>query len=468
MVITMKTDIFLCYRRAGAQTAKLFKKYLEKENFMADIWYSDLENHGHLIEDVPFLIRSAQCAVLFVDKNFTYNFESDECITALEIVEIVKRANADPNFHIFEIFLNRDDHEFTNEERSTLARVLKTTDQRLSVLTKRNAIAFNIYSDDEESLAKKLIPDLLPLEYYKKNIRPGNFSFGYIPTYVDVAFCDFKKNIELDDITFSIDDRSIKTYRDIRRFPFSEKREIQNNTMISFVGADVILSDDDESKTVLIRYQMIKYDLFNKTIQLMNMAQLGLWKLISSYKLDDDAFLIPNAMGLSLMVVTADQKLIFTKRSAQRVIRSAQYDVSIVEGLKIEGIEEDNYLESEIIRAYNEEICEATSKLDIHFSALVIDKEYAQWNFVGTIFTEQTSEDIARIHATRSDTYERNEIFFIPYEKKLEERVMIMQRRLSNFIHGKMWGMGLFTLYSTLRVIGFSEAEIAEISKIEI
>ena len=462
----MKTDVFLCYRRAGAQTAKLFKKYLEKENFSADIWYSDMENQGHLIEDIPSLIGSAQSAVLFIDKNFTYNFESDECITALEVIEIVKRACTDPHFRVFEIFLNRDNHEFTNEEQCTLARALKNMEQHLSALTKRNAITFNIYSDDEEILAKKLMPQLLPPEYYEKNISCGNFSFGHIPTYVNVAFCDFKKNIGLDDITFSIDGRPIKTYRDIQRFPFSEKREIQNNTMISFVGADITLSDDNENKMVLVRYQTIKYELFNKTIQLMKIAQLGLWQKISNYQLEDEVFLIPNAMGLSLMVVTADQKIIFTKRSSQRVIRPAQYDVTIVEGLKIEGIDEDNYLESEIIRAYNEEVCETTLPLDIRCTALVLDKEYAQWNFVGTIFTEQTSDDIIRTHATRGDTYEKNEFFFVSYAKNVEKRAAIMQKTLSRFIHGKMWGMGMFTLYSTLRVIGFSEAEIAEISKI--
>lgn len=404
--------------------------------------------------------------MLFIDQNFTYNLESDECITALEIIEIVKRVCTDPAFPLFLIFLNRDNHEFTNEEQNILARVLKTTEQHHSVLTKRNAITFNTYSDDEEKLVRKLMPQLLPPEYHEKNISLGNFSFGYIPTYVDVAFCDFKKNIGLDAITFSIDNRPIKTYRDIQRFPFSERREIQNNTMISFVGADITLSDNDEAKMVFVRYQAIKYELFNKTIQLMRIAQLGLWQKISNYQLEDEVFLIPNAMGLSLMVVTADQKMIFTKRSSQRVIRPAQYDVSIVEGLKIEGIDEDNYIESEIIRAYNEEICETTASLDIHCTALVLDKEYAQWNFVGTIFTEQTSDDIRRIHATRGDTYEKNDIFFVSYAQNVEKRVAIMQKTLSRFIQGKMWGMGLFTLYSTLRVLGFSETEIAEISKI--
>ena len=460
------TDVFLCYRRAGAQTAKLFKKYLEKENSSVDIWYSDLENQGHLIDDIPSLIQSAQSAVLFIDKDFTRNFENEDCITAIEILEIVKRACNDASFRVFEIFLNRDNHEFTSDEQTTLARALKTMEEHISVLTKRNAITFNIYSDDEELLAKELLPKLLPPEYYEKSLCKGNFSFGYISTYVDVALCDFEKNIELDEIYFSIDDRKIKTYRDIQHFRFSEQREIQNNSMVSFVGADVVLSNDSENKMLTVRYQIIKYELFNKTVQLMNLAQMGLWKIISNYKLEDDVFLIPNAMGLSLMVVTADKKLVLTKRSAQRVIRSAQYDVSIVEGLKVDGIDEDNYLKSEIIRAYQEEICENASILDIRCSGLVLDKEYAQWNFVGTVFTDQTSEDIMRTHATRRDTYEKNEVFFIPYEVEGEKNVSAMKKSLLPFIHGKMWGMGLFTLYSTLRVLGFSETEIAEISKI--
>ena len=34
-----QTDIFLCYRRPGAQTAKLFKRYLLRRNLPADVWY---------------------------------------------------------------------------------------------------------------------------------------------------------------------------------------------------------------------------------------------------------------------------------------------------------------------------------------------------------------------------------------------------------------------------------------------
>ena len=42
----METDIFLCYRRTGAQTAKLFKRYLESMQFGGKVWYSDDEIYG--------------------------------------------------------------------------------------------------------------------------------------------------------------------------------------------------------------------------------------------------------------------------------------------------------------------------------------------------------------------------------------------------------------------------------------
>ena len=462
-----KIDVFLCYRRFGAQTAKLFKKYLEKENFKGDVWYSDLENHGHLIEDISLLIESAQSAVLFIDQDFTRNFEDEDCITALEIMAIVKKASKDPNFRVFEIFLNRATHEFTSEEKSTLARALKTMEKHIEVITKRNARTFNTYTDDEEMLVRELLPQLLPPEYYVKRINQGDFSFGNIFTYVDIPVCDFKKSININNISFCPDDSYIKTYEDVCKFPYSERREIQNNTVISFVGAEVTLSDNNEDKKILIRYQSIEYALYNKMQQLLKNAQLGLRTIIANYCFEDERFSVPNAMGLSFMVVTADHKLLFTKRSLRRVLRPCEYDVSIVEGLKLNSIGEGGYLESEIIRAYNEEICEImTEMLDIRCFALAFDKEYAQWNFVGTIFTKQNSETIIRTHSTRDDSSEKNEIFFVSVPQKNEVSIEVIKKRLSMFIHSKMWGMGLITLYSALRTLGFSENDILEISKL--
>jgi hypothetical protein len=55
----IKKDVFLCYRRRGAQTAKLFKQYLEEKRFPGSIWYSDVEVNGDYAIDVR-LIRNAE------------------------------------------------------------------------------------------------------------------------------------------------------------------------------------------------------------------------------------------------------------------------------------------------------------------------------------------------------------------------------------------------------------------------
>lgn len=69
-----ETDVFICYRRYGAQTAKLFKRYLIAHNFPGKVWYSDSEINGNYRLDPADLISEAGCAVMFIDPDFTKDF----------------------------------------------------------------------------------------------------------------------------------------------------------------------------------------------------------------------------------------------------------------------------------------------------------------------------------------------------------------------------------------------------------
>ena len=97
--------IFLCYRDAGAEIAKHFKKCLEDRNDadFGHIWYSDLENIGHYIKNIPSLITSAEYAIIFFSEGFTAGFLNDKgkinyskgkhdsgCVTVREIIQIEK------------------------------------------------------------------------------------------------------------------------------------------------------------------------------------------------------------------------------------------------------------------------------------------------------------------------------------------------------------------------------------------
>ena len=70
----MTIDVFLCYRRHSAQTAKLFKRYLTTHRFVGEVWYSDGEVYGNYKMDIPTLIGNAKCAVVFIDPGFTDRF----------------------------------------------------------------------------------------------------------------------------------------------------------------------------------------------------------------------------------------------------------------------------------------------------------------------------------------------------------------------------------------------------------
>ena len=97
-----ETDVFICYRRYGAQTAKLFKRYLVAHNFPGKVWYSDSEINGNYKLDPADLISEAECAVMFIDPDFTKDFLSSEnmfeCITAREVLEIIDLADKAKSF----------------------------------------------------------------------------------------------------------------------------------------------------------------------------------------------------------------------------------------------------------------------------------------------------------------------------------------------------------------------------------
>ena len=417
----MEIDVFLCYRRAGAQTAKLFKRYLDSTKFPAKVWYSDGEIYGNYKNDIPELIGSAQCAVLFVDTDFTKGFtenDSDfDCITAHEIVAIEKKIQSDPDFRILVVAL--DCKGFSLEAQKALACIFSHagiyTEQSVLHFAQCNLNEFKTAKDDEYVLFENLAKELLSTSFFQQHPQQGNFGFGKKGTMADVVIWDAEKGIEPGDIAFKLESAEIPLYRKIAKMRSSVSDEIQNNTMISLNQLEVSLSDNDERMNVVVCYQPIEYRLFHKTLKIWNTAGLNLDQKLHLYTLEKGPYEIPNAMGLAFMVITADDQLILTRRSAKRSIRPNEYDCSLVEGLQIEvdsskygkyDVFDERYVELEIRRAYQEEICANDDHIQIKINGIVLDKEYGQWNIVGTIFSDKDSKTLMRNHSVRNDTFE--------------------------------------------------------------
>ena len=476
----METDIFLCYRRTGAQTAKLFKRYLESMQFGGKVWYSDDEIYGNYKFDIPELIQTAKCAVLFVDKNFTKNFieneQEYECITALEIIEIEKRLQSDEKFRIFLVAL--DCKGFSLEAQNDLSVLFERanicTERSVAHFAQSNVISFETAKDDEYVLFERLSQELLLDVMLKRNPIKGNFYFGKRGTMADVIVWDVENGISGNDISFELSEETIALHRKIENIRFSQSHEIQNNQMISLTYLDVNLSDNEEKKSIVIQYLPIKYRLFQKTLRIWNVAGLNLGQKVNQYTIEKGKYEIPNAMGLAFMVITSDNQLIFTKRSSKRAIRPNEYDCSIVEGLKIEVVSElygdydifdEEYVNKEIHRAYREEMCPHDENLEIKITGIVLDKEYGQWNIVGIIRTPESAEDLIRRHSVRSDTYEYIHMRAVPfYDSEGNKTLVHLKKMFPEFIKYKMWGMGFVVLYAALIELGFKETEIDEVS----
>jgi len=225
---------------------------------------------------------------------------------------------------------------------------------------------------------------------------------------------------------------------------------------------------------IVVRYQPIEYKLFHKTLKIWNTAGLNLNQKLHLYTLEKGQYEIPNAMGLAFMVITADRKLIFTRRSAKRSIRPNEYDCSIVEGLRIEvdspkygkyDIFDENYVELEIRRAYREEITANDDHIRIKVNGVILDKEYGQWNIVGTIFSGETADEIMRNHSVRNDTFENIHMEAVSLcDESGHPTLEYTKTALPRFLRHKMWAMGLAALYGALRDAGFSDSDINEIT----
>ncbi len=454
-------DIFLCYRGRGAQTAKLFKRYMTSRKYDS-VWYSDHEVYGNYKKDIPDLISAAKCAVLFITDNFFHNFIPDEnnpksidnpieCITLLEIIEIERKLQIDNDFKIVTVFLDRE--AITIDEQNILRKVFNDagilTEDSVNHFAQSNIVKFNTRKDIEEDLFESLYNSILSSEYFNDKLI-GNFEFCQNKTTVDIIVQDFKKPISIAFVEFSDE---IDFYNKVERINSNVVNAKQNDDMISVVKCNSTRESNTDNLEIEILFKTIEYRLFNKCIQLWDNERLKISEKIYNYDCEEELYCIPNAMGLALMVITSDNYLVFSKRSLQRAIRTGEYDCSIVEGLKIEvdeppffdyDIFDENYIINECHRAYKEEISDKDSKITVNLNGIILDKQYGQWNIVGTIYTDRTREQLIQEHPLRRDTYEKNQLIFVPLEKEM------ILKKVTEFKRVGLWDTALAVLKLTL------------------
>ncbi len=164
--------VFLCYRDGGAEIAKNVKTTLDKIKSpdYGHIWYSDLEKKGNYIDDIPFLIPSAEYAIIFFSEKFTAGFLKEDgkinyskdkhdsgCVTVREIIQIEKCRQAGT---LTVIGVHVNGYRLTKEDKEILDSVFHEagiyTDRSIGAYTELNGNDYHTRTTDVEQFCGNL------------------------------------------------------------------------------------------------------------------------------------------------------------------------------------------------------------------------------------------------------------------------------------------------------------------------
>ena len=486
-------QLFLCYRADGAQTAKLFSFYMKRNYPQIPVWYSDKEYDSNYSLQIPELIAASYGVVIFLSKDFTKGFldkagkinancyrttRKNDCVTALEIIEIEKALQTRPDFELHIVNLDGATLRLKDQRilESLFAQAGILQPDSVARFAQRNVNTFHVRSEPEEAFFDRMIASYLPGSL--PAVMKGNFSVGRYATSVDILCWDCKRLIEPRHIVFQLDAHDIPFYTRVEMAPLQEEKLAQDDDVLSVTGYDQWLTSNEEKKHLGILCKISKYHLFKKTLDLWDKNGFLMSREISRYlngAEEDKIYPIPNAMGLALMAVTADNKLIFSRRSPKRRVRSGEFDCSIVEGLltavdkQVGGrrVQYDytgpDYAALECRRAFCEEIC-VDDALQARIFGLIFDRKYGQWNLTGLMNSSLTAAQIEALHATRDDTTEETRLYFVDYlDAQGRKDLGKVREALRVYRKDGFWDTALTALYGALLVLGFSQDELASL-----
>ncbi len=301
----------------------------------------------------------------------------------------------------------------------------------------------------------------------------GDLRFGSPETALDAVLWDPSKDLAPGSVRFEYTPEEPSLYRRIDLCAGKAAGAVKGE-VLSMVRAEAASDKSGTGETRLTLYcRRTEARLFYKTPEVWR--SLALDREIAAFDRKTDPYPIPNAMGLALGVITADGRMIFSRRSKNRLIRPGGYDCSVVETLKIAGRRRDgsrydirsaDYLLREAARAYREEICGVEEDPAVRLRGLVFDKKYGQWNFVGSVTSALSSEEIRRAHFLREDPVEDNEMEFVPLRDGSGSlSPSPLEERLRFFLREGMWDMALAAVWAGLLAAGFTERQIADMTE---
>ncbi len=202
------------------------------------------------------------------------------------------------------------------------------------------------------------------------------------------------------------------------------------------------------------------YHAYSTITNLENPSYALKEKYIDSFVFENEnPYMLPNAMGICILIRTKDSKAIFSIRSSSSGYRPGESDVSVVEGLSPQLDVQNRTISFTDVatRAIQEELCNVeTESINVALLGIIFDKCYNQWNVICHVDLDLTQNDIIlRRNNGASGKWELKSLDFIQYSPR--EIIMYLATH-------KMWDSGIATTYFSLIHCGYSYDSINKLS----
>ena len=226
-----------------------------------------------------------------------------------------------------------------------------------------------------------------------------------------------------DAVQVRYDDSLVQLPEELKRLRDDiESRELQkkeqglkhmyNTHQVALTNAFQTNSDFVEKPYPVFHFKRSDYYNFQATVGSLDTQILSNGKTIREEYIDNEiqdlhlpSSILSQGVGMVLTVVTADERIILTRRRHDTGIRPNELDVSVVEAIDpYQDALDDSYgvenkyktidLYKAAFRGLKEELGIIVKPDQIHLLGFGVDLDYYQWNIIGTVETELTSEQV--------------------------------------------------------------------------
>lgn len=279
------------------------------------------------------------------------------------------------------------------------------------------------------------------------HIIDGNGSAKYLSSTIDAVYSDGAP-----DSPHDIADRILKKEQEMEAARQSGNSKVWDGIGVGIKEYHILRSDDEKHLKMAIQLYKSRYAAFQATVIEIGSEDRAdpnsiYQKHLSKHEPQNLIPYLARNVGIVAVVITKDDWVILCKRGEMSAVRKGEYDASVVEGIEpIKDADSTNMRQrinifQSIARGCSEELGFTPSFDEINILGFGVDMRFYQYNFICTIHSRLTLDDI------KSD---RNGTAIDKWETRLFALKYGIDEVLEFINENKMWAFAMAALYWAL------------------